>query len=510
METAIPTVTISPTGTSISSGISPEEAREPAKLAAFIKQKVQQKRQELTKEDFLKQISAETHGLFRINQQPGEKAYLLASDTEDGRICAEAVKSILEEDMGLEVKLISVEGLQVLDATRFRKEGLLKLFEELNRIRQEHPADYANLLINATGGFKSVIPYITLFGLIQRIPCSYVFERSANLIQLPAAPVNFDFEALAPVSDAMDKLVDQGTMSAQEFRDLLNETAPDASDWYDCLVEQEEDLVGPSPLGLLWYYKKLEATRHVYLSPNAKKALEKSSGKSREQFLFMLNRLNDPSWRQQHDHGSSNHCKEIKFYKPGNTSERTAAYLKGSYLFVCELLQHDAYEDYRNSKEAVMERYPRGDFELFVPGEYESVDFDTEEEQFAQLQQRLEKAQSRGDRLEKEKLNEYHKTKEELRKLVEAKDELQTFSRNVEQARDQALEEARKWKEEVQQLLDNQQKAEQEETLEKTCQDLQQKNDALTRELLEKESALEELRKPRSFGQKLVDLFRSS
>jgi CRISPR/Cas system-associated protein Csm6 len=48
------------------------------------------------------------------------------------------------------------------------------------------------IILNATGCFKSVVPYLTLRGLLYRLNVVYIFEQSNALLTLPPAPIHFD------------------------------------------------------------------------------------------------------------------------------------------------------------------------------------------------------------------------------------------------------------------------------------------------------------------------------
>jgi len=56
----------------------------------------------------------------------------------------------------------------------------------------------ANVVLNPTGGFKALVPYMVLIGMIKEVPCRYIFEQSTTLLELPPLPVEFSrsrFEA---------------------------------------------------------------------------------------------------------------------------------------------------------------------------------------------------------------------------------------------------------------------------------------------------------------------------
>ena len=114
-------------------------------------------------DDFLKIISAETNSLSQVSDIATAQIVLLHTETEDGRICAETLAETINEHLTENVKRVQIAGLQVKDEKAFRRDGIQNLFQALNRTLENIPDK--DVVLNVTGGFKSVVPYITLFGL---------------------------------------------------------------------------------------------------------------------------------------------------------------------------------------------------------------------------------------------------------------------------------------------------------------------------------------------------------
>src|SRR5205085_2401024 len=116
---------------------------------------------------------------------------LLASETDDGQACARAVEFYLKQQYGgilIEVQL--VKGLQVKDAELFRREGVVNFVRHCLKAIRDYGA--AQVILNPTGGFKALVPYTVLVGMLKRVPCRYIFEQSTQLLTLPPLPVAFD------------------------------------------------------------------------------------------------------------------------------------------------------------------------------------------------------------------------------------------------------------------------------------------------------------------------------
>lgn len=103
---------------------------------------------------------------------------------------------------GLEVVTEQVNGLQVDDADQFRRVGVVEFTKRCLRAINSYHAPVrgqpANVVLNPTGGFKALVPYMVLIGMIKKVPCRYIFEQSTTLLELPPLPVEFSrsrFEA---------------------------------------------------------------------------------------------------------------------------------------------------------------------------------------------------------------------------------------------------------------------------------------------------------------------------
>ena len=146
---------------------------------------IRQRIQRLQPGDILRLASAETNSLAKLKITQGDEVALLHSETPDGRICAEEVARLAEKHFETAPTLREIAGLQVTDAQRFRRIGVQNLFSVLAELHSHRP----DVVLNATGGFKAVVPYLTLYGLMHRLQVIYLFERSDSLITTAAGPL---------------------------------------------------------------------------------------------------------------------------------------------------------------------------------------------------------------------------------------------------------------------------------------------------------------------------------
>lgn len=76
-------------------------------------------------------------------------------------------------------KFFPIEGLQVKDAETFRDAGFINLIDKVVAIKGED----TSTILNISGGYKALIPPLTLLAQLEQIPLYYIYEDSGELIE---------------------------------------------------------------------------------------------------------------------------------------------------------------------------------------------------------------------------------------------------------------------------------------------------------------------------------------
>ena len=191
--------------------------------------------------DFLSRISAETNSLARMKVEQGDDIVLLTTETQDGQICAEEIKTIIEETFSAKVSIKRIEGLQVHDVDQFKKSGVQNLFDALDKHCIPSGSDKAkkDVILNMTGGFKAVATYLVLYGMLYQVDVVYLYEQSNQLLTLPPAPLQFDWERMQPAVRAFQKLNADHVMDKGAFFDLVPGAGHEDRRWYETLLEED-------------------------------------------------------------------------------------------------------------------------------------------------------------------------------------------------------------------------------------------------------------------------------
>ena len=286
--------------------------------------------------DLQNTLSAEIHSLVRIGIAPGDRVVLLASDTSDGYACALAVEQYLNKWWtGVTVKAHTVKGLQVMDEKRFRREGVVEFvricLDEINYWGPEQ------CILNPTGGFKALVPYAVVVGMIKRVPCRYIFERSAALLNLPPLPIDIDRSYLEHYRQILESIEREGVISLKYWQDEVDYA--DQERLFP-LVEVDGEYITLSGVGELLL---AELHRPVDLVPFL-------SRWAWEDCLGLLRELPgcDPFRYLQKVAGSEKLLNqdlrkkgENDWLKPGNTSDRYLVSKEGWRLLVWRAIRED-------------------------------------------------------------------------------------------------------------------------------------------------------------------------
>lgn len=156
--------------------------------------------------------------------------HLLASDTIASRLAAEILRDQINGPnniLGDQVEAIFnsdpvvgtvdvIANLQVSNSTDFSREGMPNLFHRINYIKDWEAGGSQNLAINITGGYGATLPYLTIFGQLERVPLYYNFEDSTALIVIPQAPLAIDWNLIENYYDLLTQ-IDKG-IEASDWR----------------------------------------------------------------------------------------------------------------------------------------------------------------------------------------------------------------------------------------------------------------------------------------------------
>jgi len=205
--------------------------------------------------------SAEIKSLSKIIEIYKEQidVYFICSDTILSYLAAEIIKENFLDKNILKIYILAISGLTVRNDSSFIKEGLSNLISELNIIYDGHSPNY---IMNITGGFKGVIPFLTIWSQINNIKSVYIFEESDVLISIPQIPININFDFFEKHSSLIENL-ENGIEKPIEQIKREYEIFNDFPDIFYELKENGKYFTSLNPLGLiLWNnYKNFDIVK---------------------------------------------------------------------------------------------------------------------------------------------------------------------------------------------------------------------------------------------------------
>lgn len=193
-------------------------------------------------------LSAEIHSLVRMEVEKGDRVLLLASDTDDGYCCALAVEQYLQHYWpGIAVTTERITGLQVTDAKRFQSEGVVQF---VRRTLAEIRGYGQSVILNPTGGFKALVPYTVLIGMIKGVECRYIFEQSSTVLDLPPLPVEFQRSRFDAYRSLFEQIERETSITEKQWQDQI--PSYEERKWFEPLIESDKNEVTLSAIGLLF------------------------------------------------------------------------------------------------------------------------------------------------------------------------------------------------------------------------------------------------------------------
>jgi putative CRISPR-associated protein (TIGR02619 family) len=167
----------------------------------------------------LRDLSAEIHSLVRIGIGDRDRIILLASQTKEGYCCALAIQKYLEYYWpGIVTKVEQVQGLQVNDAELFRRTGVVEFVRYIIRAIESYGAE--NIILNPTGGYKALVPYTVLLGMLKGVKCDYIFEQSTTLLELPPFPVEFKRSQFDIYKELFEEIERETSISLDKWQEI--------------------------------------------------------------------------------------------------------------------------------------------------------------------------------------------------------------------------------------------------------------------------------------------------
>ncbi len=205
----------------------------------------------------LKDISAELKSLAILSKKHSEiNVYLIATDSILSPLACDIIKEIINKYNNdyQNATIIFNKNNDIINDLQIKNEINLKngLSNLIRRIKEITQGYYDNVIINITGGYKGIIPYLTIIGAINKCSIVYSYEDTNTLIHIPTLPIQINedfFEtysehlSLLDMDDILDNYNSIKNNDYQAWEDLEN----------NGMIEISDNIVALSSIGKIFY-----------------------------------------------------------------------------------------------------------------------------------------------------------------------------------------------------------------------------------------------------------------
>lgn len=272
--------------------------------------------------------------------------HFLATETAEGVLVARILRDFCKEAYGGIGRIHIIKGLQIDDGHIFRMVGVPTLVASVYDILRNWVSGTYQRIFNATGGFKGVIPYLTVIGMLEGdVELHYMYEQSTELIRLAPLPVKIDFETFTPYLHALEQLgeihSDQAVKSMlglANAADIETHSIWALLDWFDDEGTRHFVLNG---LGRIVYKYLLEQQQcKIWLSVRAYETYKSLDATTKRIWDARLAALRNEGIRRNRQHATIAGLWKVD--KVGKTAERPVYRVleDENIILVAELVTH--------------------------------------------------------------------------------------------------------------------------------------------------------------------------
>ena len=293
----------------------------------------------------LRSASAELKVLSMKGAKRGDRVVLLCSDSYLGDMCGRFLREGICRCLDLgesDVEIRRVVDLQVHDGERLSAFGLKNFIDEARKAIEAFSGQY-EVCLCPNGGYKGVVPFLTILGMLYHCNVFYTFEFAESLVTLPPLPFTFDGNAYLRARKALATLTNEVEMPEGKYLSLIDGYQEDERDLFLGFVQHTRvGFVTPSPLVDSLVQRTM--VREAMLSKQALDDLEREK-KGKDYFKwcrFILN-SQDPVWCKGHLH-SLNESPFQSLKRTGKSTQRLLGFMRHGRFYIIRAVQHDEYE----------------------------------------------------------------------------------------------------------------------------------------------------------------------
>jgi len=154
----------------------------------------------------ISELSAELKTIFKLNEKEkineGDLIYLFPTNTKKSILCSLFIADLIKKNFNINIFIVITKLLKQANDRNFAEKGLPEFLSNLTNIIKKHIDEY-KIYILPTGGYKALIPYMVLLGILFNKPenpihINYIYEESDVLLDLPILPIGINIYEIKP------------------------------------------------------------------------------------------------------------------------------------------------------------------------------------------------------------------------------------------------------------------------------------------------------------------------
>lgn len=314
----------------------------------------------LASNEMFTRACAEIHSLHRLECGQSDEVILLTSDTAEGKACGTVVSSTVRQIFGTsDVRLIRVPDLQARDGERLKKCGIPNLINLVTPILQDPQRRYSGgVILNPTGGFKGVVPFMTVLGMLYGAKVVYMFEFSNQLVTLPPLPVTLDLEIFERARPALRWAKEQAVFAPATFFGFISGYDAEEESLFTGFLEVESGSEATlSPLAMVLLNEETACSDHLMISQSVRSFFESMQPDENDRMRSLAWRLASPLFRRMTR--KAFHGTDLEVYGRSRFAARFAGFTQNGIFHLCLAQWVSSHDDY----ERVFSSKNRGDFQ---------------------------------------------------------------------------------------------------------------------------------------------------
>ena len=297
------------------------------------------------------ELAKESAELTILNQRKltiEDRVILIATDTFLGNACSRVLRQLLLKHWRLpegNVQIRRIEGLQVTDGERFKRNGIGNFLEGIRKeVNEARKAGY-EVFLCPNGGFKGIVPFMTFVGMLNHCKVLYTFEQTKTVLELPSLPFSLDISLYRRAEAALQHLEAEVELPKEVFLNEIVDYSPSEESLFLGFVQQTDDGTKVTPNSLLASLLEAQVAENTgaMLSKDARQDLEKiGPGPLYDKFTNFILRSQNPDYRDNNLHPLE--TTNLYAMKRIQTGERLLGYPVDTKFYVARVLQHDEYD----------------------------------------------------------------------------------------------------------------------------------------------------------------------